>query len=192
MATSIISSQQLRELSKQVRGAKQGDIGKTLRKAIRDAARPAMEDVRASVLTLNITGDQGSTGVLAPTRGGGRKVRGAKAAERARTDVGKALAHRRAGLRQTVAAAVRVRALSRGVTIEVNYDRMPNNQRGLPNALNLKKGWRHPVFGNRDVWVFERGGPWFYEPLYKHVTHFNTAVRNAMTEASDKLAQRIG
>jgi hypothetical protein len=183
---------QLRALSQELRAQGAGEIGKELRKAIRVAAGPALADVRAALLELEIRGDQGSLGVFSPTRGGGRRARAEHAASRVRTERGKARARRRAGLRQSIAAATTVKVRDRGVRFEVDSSRLPVDQRTMPRHLESERGWRHPVFGNTEVWVSQRGGPWFYPTLRAHQAQFQAAIAAAMEEAKRKLEQKIG
>lgn len=180
MTTPITTPRQLRELAKQLRAGGHGDIVKPFRKAVRDAGKPVLEDVRGTVLRLHIVG-QG--GVSTNVRGGGTAARRAHAVSK------KARAN--AGLRATVASSVRVRNLARGVTIEVNKAKLPPDQRSMPNDLESTKGWRHPVFGNREVWAAERGGPWFYPTVRRHAERFRSAIYAAGDVAAAELAERV-
>lgn len=68
------------------------------------------------------------------------------------------------GLRSRVAKGVGVKMAPSGVqiTASMNY----KDERNLPAYLDLMAGWRHPVFGNRSVWVHQdTGGSWFRETL---------------------------
>lgn len=180
MSTPITTPRQLRELAKQLRAGGHGDIVKPFRKAVRDAAKPVLTDVRSTVMRLQIVGQGGtSTNV----RGGGRAARVRHAAtNKARLN---------AGLRATVASSVRVRSLARGVTIEVNKAKLPPDQRSMPNDLESSKGWRHPVFGNREVWASQRGGPWFYPTCRRHAEDFRSAIYAAGEDAAAQLAEKV-
>jgi hypothetical protein len=68
------------------------------------------------------------------------------------------------GLRARVAKGVGVKFSPVGVnvTASMNY----KDERNLPAYLDLQAGWRHPVFGDRSVWVHQgTGGSWFRETL---------------------------
>lgn len=68
------------------------------------------------------------------------------------------------GLRARVAKGVGVKATKAGVqvTTSMNY----KDERNLPAYLDNRAGWRHPVFGNTSVWVYQgTGGSWFRETL---------------------------
>ncbi|MGH3672197.1 MAG: hypothetical protein ACRDSH_16445 [Pseudonocardiaceae bacterium] len=193
MSTRIVSPAQLKELAAQLRAGGHGELTQELRRSVREAAKPVLADVRRAWLAMNITGEQGSVGVFAPTRGGGNKARGAHATARTSSERGRALAQRRygSGLRQAVASATRTRNLSRGVTIEVDRTRFPQGWQNLPFDLESRRGWRHPVFGNRDVWAKEKGGPTFYPTVRKHQGDFHEAIGAAMDRAGSKLAEKV-
>ncbi|MGH3693236.1 MAG: hypothetical protein ACRDRX_04420 [Pseudonocardiaceae bacterium] len=197
MPTSPVSdnrvADQLRALSRELRAGDQGEIAKQLRKAIRQAAGPALADVRKAMLELDVTGENPlSVGNLKSVSGGGRRARAEHSASRVRTERGKTRARRRAGLRQLVATATSVKVRDRGVRFECDASRLPVDQRSLPRALESPAGWRHPVFGNREVWAKEVGGLWFYPTLRSHQREFQDAVTIALNEAARKLEQKIG
>ena len=148
-----------------------------MRKAIRNAGRPALADVKAAVLALEVRN----------VGGGGRTERAEFVASRARTERGREKARRGAGLRQTIAAAIGVKLTANGIKIAVNGNRLPPKQRTLPMAIGARRGWRHPVYGNRDVWVTQRGRPWFHPTLQKHAASFRRAIENVM----DDIVKRI-
>jgi hypothetical protein len=43
------------------------------------------------------------------------------------------------------------------------------------------------VFGSREVWVAERGGPWFAETIKKRAPGFRAAVVDAMEQTRAEL-----
>lgn len=191
MATSIGPSQ-LKRLVSELRSGKRSVLLREYRKAIRDAGKPVVTEVRGAVLALTITGQQGSRGVLAPTRGGGRKARVTAATARARTDLGRRKATAGAGLRETVANAVRLRNLARGVTIEALGQRMPAGQESLPKDLESHKGWDHPTFGDWSKKAHERGGPWFYPTIRRNQPRFAASIESAHGNARRALDERVG
>jgi hypothetical protein len=67
------------------------------------------------------------------------------------------------GLRGRLAAGVRPEVTPSGIRIVATAE---PGERALPRGMdNGPRGWRHPVYGNRDVWVQQRGGSWFREPI---------------------------
>lgn len=89
------------------------------------------------------------------------------------------------GLRARVAAGVRVQPGRQGVRIVATA---PLGERGLPRGLdNGPRGWRHPVYGNRDVWVQQRGGSWFREPIAEE----HDSVERRLTDVLEQMADNI-
>jgi hypothetical protein len=72
--------------------------------------------------------------------------------------------HKHTGLRGRVAQGVGVKLTGKGVQVTASMNR--KDERNLPAYLDQRDGWRHPVFGNRSVWVRQTtGGSWFSEVL---------------------------
>ena len=168
-----------RALSKRLRdaGADGKGVRRELNKAIREAGKPALRDVKAKVTTLPVKG----------VRGSGRRDRYEHATRNVRTDRGKTAAFRRSGLRQSIAAATKVAITAQGIRITVDGRKLPPDQRNLPRALDSKKGWRHPLFGRKDRWYAQKAQPWFWTTLIKHAPDF----RKKLDEALDRLARQI-
>jgi hypothetical protein len=70
------------------------------------------------------------------------------------------------GLRQRLKKAVTLRVRTSGknaqVSILMSTGRMPSGQMSLPAMMEGTKKWRHPVFGNTDVWVGQPNHPYFF------------------------------
>lgn len=70
------------------------------------------------------------------------------------------------------------------------------NIRGFPNApkrTNSARGWRHPVWGNADVWVQQRGKlEWFDKPFRGREGIYKQAIHEAMEEMARRIADRAG
>jgi hypothetical protein len=63
--------------------------------------------------------------------------------------------------------------------------------RNAPKRLNNAKGWRHPVYGDRNVWVQQIGKPdWFDGPMKINKPRYRVAVLAAMQESADRIASR--
>jgi hypothetical protein len=71
------------------------------------------------------------------------------------------------GLRQRLSKAVTLRVRTSGknaqVSILMSTAKMPSGQRSLPAMMEGTKRWRHPVFGNEDVWVSQESHPYFFK-----------------------------
>lgn len=146
-----------------------------LRKRMRKAADEAAVAVRAEVLA-------------APTSGGRGKSR---------------------GLRRGIAAGIKVRVSTGGKKVGIHIistgSGLPPEMKPLVRAYN-KNRWRHPVFGQttthrasgargrllrrkvtKDVWVQQKGRPYFEAVIDKHQPAVQAAVLSAMEEAVQSL-----
>lgn len=85
------------------------------------------------------------------------------------------------------------RRIARGVGVEVTgtrvriVTRMPKGMEMLPRGFDTAKGWRKPLFGDRERWFTQPGHPWF------RVTIAKTApkARSEMKAAMDRVAAQI-
>jgi hypothetical protein len=90
------------------------------------------------------------------------------------------------GLRNRLAAGVRAQTQRQSVRIVATA--AEPDERGLPRGMdNGPRGFRHPVYGNRDVWVQQRGGSWFREPIAEE----GPAIERQLTEVLEDMAERI-
>jgi hypothetical protein len=68
------------------------------------------------------------------------------------------------------------------------------NIRGFANApkrTNRASGWRHPVYGNRDVWVQQRGKlEWFDRAFRGREGIYKQAAEQAMEDMARRIANR--
>ncbi|KAB8162920.1 hypothetical protein FH609_004115 [Streptomyces sp. 3MP-14] len=63
--------------------------------------------------------------------------------------------------------------------------------RNAPKRTNRAKGWRHPLFGNRDVWIQQRGREqWFDRALEGRQAQYRRAVLDAMEQMAARIAGR--
>ena len=70
------------------------------------------------------------------------------------------------GLRRRLQRATRlmVRTSGRqaGVRVIVDPKRMPDHQKSLPQMMEGVRPWRHPVYGNREVWRSQESHAYFF------------------------------
>jgi hypothetical protein len=98
-----------------------------------------------------------------------------------------------AGLRETIARAVGgsistgSRATGVSVTWKVAAAKMPNSQRLMPKNFNRAKGWRHPVFGDRENWVAQKGTPFFDDVIKKHQNELGNKIVEGMQNAAEAI-----
>lgn len=105
------------------------------------------------------------------------------------------------GLRRRVARGVSVRVATGRLT-DVSYMRiitsMPTrDQAMLPRGLDAvtlpNKGWRHPVFGNRDHWVQQHTGrPWFRQTIAENKDDIRRELVDVLEDARNIIAARGG
>lgn len=183
MDVRVAGADQMRKLARDLKKVDK-KLATKLRKSIRDAARPAVADAKTAITNLPVTG----------SRGGGGTARTEKHLERVKdptSDKARIRAQRRSGLRRTIAASIKVDIRDggkrAGVRIIVDASKLPTDQKTLPRRLNSKKGWRHPLFGNRDRWYTQRGRPWFEVSIQRHARR----VRKTILAAMDELAKEL-
>lgn len=154
-------------LAAQLKGPAGKQMRKELSKALRTAVKPAVAEVKATVRTLPVTTTSAGTH--------GARARGTKrTAER--------------GLRAAIAAGVYTKIDYGNPNIRIVVQAsLPADQAKLPRYLNDPKGWRHPVFGNRDAWVTQRGKPYFEPPILRQ----RTAIVAELVKALDATAETI-
>lgn len=166
----VANAQAYRQLAKQLRKAGRTDLRKELRKKIADAGRPVLDDVKTAAREIPVT-----------SRGGGTSQRRKYNVDRATTVRAKASAGRRgAGLRATIASATKLQVTAKGVRFVVQSSKLPEDQRSLPRHLDSEKGWRHPVFGNKEEWVHQKGKPYFAVTIKRKAPAFRRAILDAM------------
>jgi hypothetical protein len=106
------------------------------------------------------------------------------------------LPHAGEPLRAAVAKGVIVSARLSGAEVGVKIRARRTSVRGFMNAprrLNNPKGWRHPVYGDRENWVDQVGKPgWFDLPIRARRDQFFDAVREALQAMADRIGRRIG
>lgn len=175
----IAGGAKFRELSKQLKGPAGKELRASLNKGIRAAAKPAVDDLKAAVMAIDskVTGKSGaSSGEVARAQHAGS---------------GKVQRKRSHGLRATIARSIQVKITASGpragVRIRIDGSKLPEDQQKLPKALDSAKGWRHPVFGNKNVWVTQKGKPWWAVTINKHEDEMRSRILAAMKETADKL-----
>lgn len=101
----------------------------------------------------------------------------------------------RSALAAGVTAAIRTGRVSKktgdvsgeGIRITGTAKKLPADQKPMLYLYGRDK-FRHPVFGNTDTWVNQRGKAWFYRPIAKHRNSFKQAV----VDVIDAAAREIG
>jgi hypothetical protein len=96
-------------------------------------------------------------------------------------------------LRQALAKATRVQVRltgkEAGVRVRTDGRKMPSGSRALPGYAEgiRRRPWRHPVFGNREVWVTQQPFPRFYDAAKLD----EVTMRRRCNAAVDKVFDQI-
>lgn len=165
MTIGLRDSGDLRRISRELRRMDDKELKKRFRKELRKAAAPLVPKVRASIRSI-------------PAKRG----------------------YSAAGLRGRMSRATRLEVKTTGrnagVAIRVDGRKMPSGQKRLPALMEgegVQRGrrvdtrWRHPVFGNREVWVQQDSHPYFF-PV---VGMAGPASRRAVTKVLDGISRDI-
>lgn len=95
------------------------------------------------------------------------------------------------GLRKRMQKAVKltVRTVGRNaqVSIGVPGKRMPAGEGSLPAMMEGTKKWRHPVFGNEDVWVAQPSHSYFF----RVVRPMGPAAKVAVNRVTRNITRKI-
>lgn len=90
------------------------------------------------------------------------------------------------GLRGRLAAGVR--AQTNGQHVRITSSMADPSEAALPRGMdNGTRGWRHPVFGNRNVWVQQRGGSWFRGPIAGNHDQVERRLNDVLEEAARRI-----
>lgn len=203
----IEGAEQLRLLAAKLRAADPA-IRKELAASLRPEVKKITGEVQAAVRSAPSRGRGGlgakrraahtlsRTRSLSDERAGriaaktGRTVEQVKGEHRAKQA---AKAEAGAGLRESIARAtsgsISTGSKSTGVSVawRVRASKMANSQRKLPKNFNREKGWRHPVFGNRQNWVTQHGTPYFDVTINRHRDELGNKVLGGMQRAAEKI-----
>lgn len=91
------------------------------------------------------------------------------------------------GLREMIARRVRVKVRLTGRSPGVRITVGKVDGTNLPRLIN-RGSWRHPVFGNRDVWVTQTGSRgWFSRTIVLGARRVGRDVRAAMARVSRRI-----
>lgn len=102
------------------------------------------------------------------------------------------------GLRQAIASQIKpeIRASGRdtGVRIRVKNKNMPRGFKWAAKRFNDTKSWRHPLFGNRDVWIEQSSGDpnWFDREVMQDKEAYEAQIMDAIEAMADRIARRAG
>jgi hypothetical protein len=171
------------------------DLRKHMLKGVRDAARPLQVKLRESVRGLDSSAKSSGGHVSR----GAYSLRGHKGTA-ASVLIASGLAAKaagRSGLRDSIARSIRIVAKDSGYGDQVGvrvaqHGGLPADQRRLPRHMD-KGGWRHPVMGDRDIWVFQTVTPsgWWSNTVRDYGPEVIVHVQKEINAAMDQLAASI-
>jgi hypothetical protein len=162
----IDGANKLREMAIQLRRADKEHLGKELGKAIKRAAEPTLHDLRDAARAIKTSGVR-KAGAKHPFV----KVMPAKGT--------------RAKIAESVTANVSVLAENPRVQFRTGRG-LPPELKVMPRKFDSPQ-WRHPVMGNRDVWVSQRSDPWFFEPIKNNLKTFRAEIDVALDNTREML-----
>lgn len=153
-----------------------------LRNALNAAGRPAVEDVRRAVRTADIHGfKRPFRWTRDPNTGKAKRRKMRRFVE----------IIPQSPVRPAIARAVELDIATAGdprVEIKVVESRVPPRIRKLVKYIaGAAQRWRHPVMGDRDVWVGQHAPNVWWPTLRRHLPMF----RRNVSRAIDRAAQRI-
>lgn len=126
-------SHELARLSRELKRMDSSEVLKRMRKQLRKAAQPMVPIVRSSIRNIPSKRPYGPEG-----------LRG----------------------RLSKATRLEVKTVGRKARVSIRVDgrKMPTHFKALPQYVEgSKPRWRHPVYGNRGVWVQQPARPYFYK-----------------------------
>ena len=141
------------------------EVKKSIRKRLMDAAKPIVEEVKQAELNIPATREAGGT----------RKKKGETL-----------------GLRASLAKATKAdfNGTSKGAAVHIRvsttkFMAASGRPRTVPYYMEgrRKRAWRHPVFGNRDVWVAQSSHPFLAPTVLQHKEKFAKEVTEAVMDA---------
>ncbi|WP_143082137.1 hypothetical protein [Nonomuraea wenchangensis] len=178
----IQGTDELVDLAKRLKEAGDKKLQRELARSVRQVTKPIVNDLKGAIKSLPVSG----------SRGRGSRTRANYDLDRMKklTEKNARKAIKRAGLRDTIARAIRsdlkTSGRSAGVKISVKGQLIPPDQRVLPKYLDSASGWRHPVFGNRENWAAQKGRPWWMVTIQPHADK----ARQEILEGARRVVER--
>lgn len=131
----VRDSGDLRRIARELRAMDDKEVKKRFSKELRAAAKPLVPVVRSAIRQIPSSRPYTADGL-------------------------------RGRMSKAVRTQVKTSGKQAGVAIRVDGRKMPNKQGSLPAYMEgTKPRWRHPVYGNRDVWRQQPAKPFFYKAL---------------------------
>lgn len=171
LTVTILDSKDLKDLNRAFKKAADGkELRAELRTGLRNVLRPMVPEVRAAFRA-------------SPSMGHG----GMSRAQASRPDL-------RVLLAKATHVEVKLTGRFAGARIRVDGRRMPDRLKGIPKAWEGEAGarWRHPTWGNRNVWVQQRSRSLFYRIMAPKAEPAAKEVEQIANRVVAKLERSVG
>lgn len=172
MRASVRGAEDLRRLAARLREAGRNDLRRELATAVKAAGEPTVAALRAKLSTLRIRGF---------TKPGRKRPYTRPAGPHAL----------RATLAASIGMTVTMTPNGAKVTVTTGRGGLPANLATMPKRLDSARGWRHPVQGNREVWVKQLAGPWWWSAIEPNIKRFREEINKAIDRVTEKLERGI-
>jgi hypothetical protein len=168
LSADIKGADRLRHVAMLIREAADTTLRRELVAALKAAAEPTVSDLKSAARSVPISGDAYP----------GRKSRynGPSVPKNLRTNIA-----------NTIAAKVNATSDGGAVRLRASASKMPPAQRKLITYVDGKGRWRHPVMGNRRVWVSQHGKEWWWPTARKNLETFRKELFSAIDKVADKI-----
>jgi len=185
-----------------------GQLKRDMTSALRKASGPGLDKARANMMAERLPADNVEGARSEAPRGGGGQLgraRVLRAQKRTRIHArggAPVLTERqlraiaaKAPLRATIAAAMTVSVITSpgraGVTVKVSKAKLRAfGIQSLP--YDIEQGsWRHPVLGNRSVWVTQHGQTWFRPAMISTGPLAQRELERVLNEFADRINRSI-
>ncbi|MFD1657001.1 hypothetical protein ACFSL4_01805 [Streptomyces caeni] len=156
------TSRDLTRIARELRQMDDQEIKKRFRRELRAAAQPMVPAVRQAIRQIPSKRGYSASGL-------------------------------RGRLSKAVKLEVKTTGRQAGVRLRVDGRKMPDKQGSLPRLVEgegVQRGrrvdtrWRHPVYGNREVWVEQPAKPFFYKSLRSLGPRSRASVNRVLDQIS--------
>lgn len=164
VSVSASGDRELRALARRLNRAAAVGLRRRVNEELREAGRPALKDLRAAVMAVQVKSSRG----------------------------GRARPRRTTFLRARTRGQTKLHPLPMGIQFKVDAHRVSRTHPNLVRYLEAAPGfvrWMHPVFGNRRVWARQTGENWFFVTVHKHVPRFRQAAQAAVRKTTEMIAR---
>jgi len=158
----IQGGEHLKQIVANLKSVGENELAKELKQGIRKAAKPMAPAVRKSI------------GQIPSKQGGVSRTGGSL----------------RADMQKATKLQIRTTRSQAGITIRVDGRAMPGRMGALPAYMEgRKRPWRHPVYGNKNVWVVQPAHGYFYNIVPELAAEVKAEIDAVATSIARRLQQ---